>query len=147
MGRTFRQVIASRELSRTASDEPVLIEIGVPRRRKVGEWACPYRIQGLGKRGTRYAFGIDSVQALQVVQQAIWADLQPYSQQLAWLGQQGFTGFFRFYPAHVLGLDNASRVEAAIDREIHKEYLALKRRAERRQAAGKRRPSQRRAAT
>ena len=58
---------------------------------------------------------------------AIWRDLEPYEENLAWLGEPGDTGFFRYYPA-VLGIKHAKQVEAAIDREIHKEYLRLKRR-------------------
>ena len=130
MAGTFGQVIASRELSHAESDTPIVVEIGVPRRRRTGEWACPYRIMGLGKRGTRYAFGYDAVQALQIVNQAIWLDLEPHRKQLDWLGERGDTGFFRYYP-QLLGADHQRRVEAAIDRENHTEYLRLKRRHDR----------------
>jgi hypothetical protein len=129
MAKTF-QIIAKRNLSQAGSDVPVVIEIGVPRRRRVGEWACPYRIRGLGGDRIRYCFGFDAVQALQIVNQAIWRDLEPYGEKLSWVGEPGDRGFFRYYPAY-LGTKHARQVEAAIDREIHKEYLRLKRRSAR----------------
>lgn len=146
MARHFGQVIAGRELSHAGSDHPVVVEIGVPRRRRGGEWACPYRIRGLGHGGTRYASGFDPVQALQIVNQAIWRDLEIYGEQVSWLGEPGNTGFFRYYP-NLLGSEHTARVEAAIDREVHKEYVRLKRRHDRAQAARKRRRKSRAAAT
>jgi hypothetical protein len=137
MARTF-QIIAKRVLSQAGSGEPVVIEIGVPRRRRVGEWACPYRITGLDSNRIRYCFGFDAIQALQIVNQAIWRDLEPYEEKLSWVGEPGDTGFFRYYPA-TMGVKHARQVEAAIDREIHKEYLRLKRAHNRR----KRRPKSR----
>lgn len=136
MARIFGHVIARREVTRTMSGAPVIVEIGVPQPRRTGEWACPYRILGLGPRGTRYAFGFDAVQALQIVNQAIWRDLEPHQQQLSVLGEPGDTGFFRFFPT-LFGVAHAKRLEAAIDRETHKEYLRLKRRHD--QARRKRR--------
>ena len=140
MTKSFEQVIASRELAHAALATPVVVEIGVPRRRRTSEWACPYRILGLGPRGTRYAFGFDAVQSLQLVNQAIWRDLEPHEQQLDWLGEPGDTGFFRFFPM-LFGVDHAKRVEAAIDREIRKESLRLERRRVRARAHRKRRRS------
>jgi hypothetical protein len=120
-----------------------LVEIGIPRRRAEAEWACPYRIRGLGQRGIRYAFGIDPVQALQVVQQAIWHDLRPYERELSWLGEREWTGFYRFYGVN-LGHAHMRRVEKAIDREIADETRRLKKRMAKRRAAakGKRRSSE-----
>jgi hypothetical protein len=126
MAKSF-QVIAKWDLSQADSGNPVTIEIGVPRRRRVGEWACPYRITGLGSKRIRYCFGFDAIQALQIVNQAIWRDLEPYEEKLSWVGEPGDTGFFRYYPATLLGVKHANQVEAAIDREIQKDYLRLKR--------------------
>ena len=91
------RVIARRELARANRGSPVLVEIGIPRRRAETEQACPYRIRGLGRRGIRYAFGIDAVQVLQLVQQAIWYDLRPHGRERSWLGERGWTVFYRFY--------------------------------------------------
>ncbi len=136
MATEFGRVIARRELARTNSKSPVLVEIGVPRRRAEAEWACPYRILGLRQRGIRYAFGIDPVQALQLVQQAIWHDLKPYGRELSWHGERGWTGFYRFYGVN-LGQAHMRRVEKAIDREIADEVRRLKKRMAKRRAAAK----------
>ena len=125
MPKTF-QIVARRDLSQIGSAKPVLVEIGVPRRRRLGEWACPYRIAGLDSSRIRYCFGFDAVQALQIVNQAIWHDLKPYGEKLSWLGEPGDTGFFLHFPS-ALGLKFARHVESVIDREVRKEYLRLKR--------------------
>jgi hypothetical protein len=142
LGTEFGRVIAQRELARANSGPPVLVEIGIPRQRAEAEWACPYRIRGLRHRGIRYAFGIDPVQALQLVHQAIWHDLKPYERELAWLGERGWTGFYRFYGVN-LGQAHMRRVEKAIDREIADETRRLKKRVAKRRVAakGKRRSS------
>jgi hypothetical protein len=91
--------------------------------------------------------GIDPVQTLQLVPQAIWNDLKPYERKLSWLGERGWTGFYRFYSVH-LSRAHDRRVEAAIDREIAKETRRLKRRwlAKNRQADKRKRGSRRVAA-
>lgn len=104
------------------------------------------RITGLGRRAVRHAYGIDPVQALQFVQQAIWRDLKPYERQLTWLGEPGWTGFYPYYSIY-LGRAHTRRVEAAIDREIANESRRLKQRAaKKRQAANAKRGSRRAAA-
>jgi uncharacterized protein DUF6968 len=138
VARSLGRVIARRKLARTGSDRPVVVEIGVPRRRRTGEWACPYRISGLRKRASGRALGEDAVQALELVFQAIWLELKPYGLELSWAGLPGATGFYRYYPDYTLGLEFAQRVEAAIDREVHKEYRKLKRRYDKTQARRKR---------
>jgi hypothetical protein len=137
------RVIARRELARATSGSPVLIEIGIPRRRAEAEWACPYRIRGIGRRGIRYAFGVDAVQALQLVQQAIWHDLKPHERELSWLGERGWTGFYRFYGVN-LGQAHMRRVERAIDREIADEGRRLKKRVAKKRSAAKGKPRVRR---
>jgi hypothetical protein len=144
---TRLQVIASRKLSRSGAATPVLVEIGIPRRRRTGEWGCPYRITGLEKLAAGRAHGEDAVQALEIVFQAIWRELEPYESELSWGGEPGATGFYRYYPNYLLGPAFAKRVESAIDREVHKEYLRLKRRHKRAQAARKRQKKSRSAAT
>jgi hypothetical protein len=87
------------------------------------------------------------VQALEMVSQAIWRELEPYELELSWVGEPGETGFFRYFPNYLFGPAFAKRVEAAIDREVHKEYLRLKRRHDRAQASRKRRRKSRPPAT
>jgi hypothetical protein len=145
----FGQVIASRQLTRLDGKPPLVVEIGVPRRRRTGEWECPHRIRGLRlKAGARRrALGEDAVQALEIVSQAIWRELEPYESELSWTGEPGATGFYRYFPNYLFGPAFATRVEAAIDREVHKEYLRLKRRHERAQVSRTRRRKPRAAAT
>ena len=71
-------VIARRELVRVGSRRPVVVEIGKPRRRPTGEWACPYRIGGLGRSGVKQAYGEDAVQALQLALDGVRAHLEPF---------------------------------------------------------------------
>ena len=79
------------------------------------------------------------MQALEVVSQAIWRELEPYEMELSWLGEPGETGFYRFFPNYLLGAAFAKRVEAAIDREVRKENLRFDRRHEKAKASRKRR--------
>jgi hypothetical protein len=116
----------------------VVVEIGIPQRRATGEWACPYRISGLGQRRIGHAFGIDPVQALQLVQQAIWRDLKPHERELSWLGTRGLTGFYRFYSVP-LSQAHVKRVEAAIDREVARETRRLQQLVMKKRRAAKRR--------
>ena len=141
MGTGFGRVIARRELARINSRARVLVEIGIPRRRAEGEWACPYRIRGLGLRGTRHAFGIDPFQALQIVQQAICLELKPHERELSWLGQRG-SGFYRYFPPY-FGRAFMKRVERAIDREFAYEARRLKQLVARRRLRAKHRRSSR----
>ncbi len=145
----FGQVIASRQLTRLNGKPPLVVEIGVPRRRRTGEWECPYRIRGLRLRpGTgRRALAEDAAQALELVSQAIWRELEPYELELSWVGEPGATGFYRYFPNYLFGPAFAKRVEAAIDREVHKECLRLKRRHDRGQVSRPRRRKPRSAAT
>jgi hypothetical protein len=134
------KIIARRELARIDSRSPVLVEIGVPHQRAEGEWACPYRIRGLGLRGIRHAYGVDPIQALQIVQQAIWRDLKPHERELSWFGQRG-SGFYRYFPPY-FSRTLMKRVERAIDREFAYEARRLKQLlAKRRQRAKHRRSS------
>jgi hypothetical protein len=127
MARSLGQVIASRELSHAASGAPVVVEIGVPRLRRTGEWACPYRIRGLKPAGVRRALGEDAVQALDLVFQAIRVELELYGSELSWLGKRGETGFSRFFP-DVFGPKVRHRIHRLIDRELESEGRRLKRR-------------------
>ena len=84
------RVIAMRQLTRGRGKRPVaVVEIGQPRKtRGHDDFHCPYRIVGLGDETVRAAYGVDGVQALQLVSQAIAADLFRYP-GLTWLGAAG----------------------------------------------------------
>lgn len=47
------------------------VAIGRPRRVRPGEWACPYRVTGIGSSEVRYAHGVDAVQALLLAFQGV----------------------------------------------------------------------------
>jgi hypothetical protein len=122
--RPFGRVIASRQLARRNRKPPLLIEIGIPRRRRAGEWECQYRIRGLRPLRPRRALGEDSVQALELVFQAIRLELEQYGRDLSWTGEPGDVGFHRFFP-DVLGSTVSRRIGRLIDRELAKEGKRL----------------------
>ena len=63
-----------------------VVEIGQPRKtRGHDEYHCPYRIIGVGDGTVRAAYGVDAVQAVQLVSKAIAAELFRYP-DLKWLG-------------------------------------------------------------
>ena len=63
------RIIATRLLGRDgARGQEVIVEVGAPRMTPGREEAyCPYRILGLGDEVVRAAYGVDAVQALQLV--------------------------------------------------------------------------------
>lgn len=87
------------------------------------------------------------MQALEIVSQAIWRELEPYEMELSWLGEPGETGFYRYFPNYLFGPAFAKRVEAAIDREVRKENLRFDRRHDKDKGSRKRRRKLRPAAT
>ncbi len=118
--RLFGRVIASRQLSRRGQASPLTVEIGAPRRRRTGEWECPYRIRGLRSGRARRVLGEDAVQALELVFQVIRLELEPYGTDLSWTGEPGDTGFHRFFPDG-LSVPMRRRIGRLIDRELSKE--------------------------
>lgn len=105
--------IARREL-RTAAGDPVVVVVGAPVH--VGEgwdWACPFRIEGLGDAGAVDAqvHGIDALQALQLVTPAVRGALERAGVPLRWLGSDFWeAGFPR--PVEALGV-------RALEAELH----------------------------
>jgi hypothetical protein len=126
--KAFGRVIARRQLSRMDGKSPLVVEIGIPRRRRTGEWECPYRIRGLKAKSPRRALGEDAVQALELVLQSIRVELEPYSSNLTWTGDPGEIGFPPFYP-DIFGPVVRGRVTSLIDRELAREGRRLKRRS------------------
>jgi hypothetical protein len=125
---SFGRVIARRRLRRIKGKSPVIVEIGVPRRRKTGEWECPYRIRGVKTKNPQRALGEDAVQALELVLQWIRLELEPHSSGLTWTSEPGEIGFHQFYP-DIFGPVVRRRVTRLIDRELAREGRRLKRRA------------------
>jgi hypothetical protein len=83
------RVIAKRHLTRGRGTRPVAtVEIGQPRKtRGHDDYFCSYRITGVGDDTVRAAFGVDAVQAMQLVSKAIGAQLFRHP-DLNWLGMK-----------------------------------------------------------
>jgi hypothetical protein len=58
--------IARRELwlNEPTGPHPVIVELARPVPHPEGDFACPFRIEGLGDSKTRYAAGVDEIQSL-----------------------------------------------------------------------------------
>ena len=86
--------IAERELEAEAAGgevRPVFARFGRPERDPApgGDWQCAFQITGLGEDDVEYAFGVDSVQALQLAFQAVGARLfaaEGPGRSITWLG-------------------------------------------------------------
>jgi hypothetical protein len=61
----IRNVIAERVFQR-ADGREVRVEVGRPRRVKNGDWACEFRVLGVGHSKVYTLEGVDSLQALQM---------------------------------------------------------------------------------
>jgi hypothetical protein len=94
-GMALGQVIAARRLeSATEPDVAVILEIGKPRKsRGRDDYFCPYRIRGSSDEVVRAAYGVDAVQALQLVMHAVGSTLAR-RRDLRFLGNEdlGFPG-------------------------------------------------------
>lgn len=112
-------VIARRVLSRDqASQRQSIVRIGLPEPYGSGDWRCAYHIGGIGMRTPRYAFGVDSIQALILTLDAIRIDLEAAGTAFRWIGGElGDTGFPR-YVSTAFGLVLSRRINRLIDREL-----------------------------
>ncbi len=118
MRHQFGEIIGERQLNRAgARSKDLTVTLGKPRRRKDGDWECPFRISGLG---TQYGYGVDGIQALITALDGIRVMLERSAQRFSWLGgEPGYTGFDRFVTAS-LGEKFNKRLNLIIDREIAK---------------------------
>ena len=96
------EIIARRELRFTDKEgvkRTLVVLIGKPRASQDSDsHYCPFQISGLGSEEIKYAVGIDSVQALQLVMVMIGANLRFLEQELGggvnWEGSdKGDLGF------------------------------------------------------
>jgi hypothetical protein len=124
----FKSPIATRHLARTDTGAAVTVQLGRPRRRRTGEFECPYRVRGLGRAKIGRALGEDSVQALQLAFEAVRLELEPHAAMLTWYGALGETGFPQYVP-YTLGGRFRKRLEAMVNREIEREGRRLERRS------------------
>jgi hypothetical protein len=120
--------IATRHLVRADTGAAVTVQLGRPRRRRTGEFECPYRVRGLGRARIGRAFGEDSVQALQLAFEAVRLELEPHARVLTWYGELGETGFPQYVP-YFFGGRFRKRIEAMVNREIEREARRLEHRS------------------
>ncbi len=125
MKRQFGEIIGERQLDRVGSEEqPITVALGKPRKRKDGDWECPFRITGLG---VQYGYGIDAIQALTTAIEGVRVMLERTGKRFSWLkGEPGYTGFDRLIPSS-LGAKFNVRLNLMIDREITKFVNGLER--------------------
>jgi hypothetical protein len=82
------KVIAARRLESARNAVPVTVEIGMPRRaRGHDDYLCPYRVKGIGDEVVRASYGVDAVQALELVMYAIGSTLAKHA-HLRWFGDK-----------------------------------------------------------
>jgi hypothetical protein len=117
--------IASRQLTLVPSGRPVLLELDAPRQRRTGEWACAYRIRGLGRARAGQALGEDGMEAIQLALVAMRRELEPFGPRLTWTGEPGELGLPLLIP-DFFGGEVRRRLEGLVQREIEREGRRLK---------------------
>jgi hypothetical protein len=117
--------IASRRLTLVPSGRQVLIELDVPRQRRPGEWACAYRIRGIGRPRAGQALGEDGFEAIQLALMALRRELEPFGPRLTWTGEPGELGLPLPVP-DFFGGEIRRRLEGLVQREIEREGRRLK---------------------
>ena len=116
--------IAVRQFTLLPAGRPVVVELDAPVLRRVGEWACAYRIRGLGRARAGRVLGEDGFQALQLAFAAVRRELEPFGARLTWTGEPGELGLPEAVP-DFLGGGFRRRVEALVRAETGKETRRL----------------------
>jgi hypothetical protein len=117
--------IASRRLTLVPSGRPVLVELDAPVPRRSGEWACAWRIRGIGRARTGRAVGEDGLQALQLALTAVRRALDPFADRLTWTGEPGELGLPEPIPDY-FGGGFRRRLERLVQLETEREAQRLK---------------------
>jgi hypothetical protein len=125
MSESRAATIASRQLTLVPSGRPVLVELDAPRPRRTGEWACAYRIRGLGRARAGQALGEDGLEAIQLALVALRRELEPFGPRLTWTGEPGELGLPLLIP-DFFGGEVRRRLEGLVQREIEREGRRLK---------------------
>jgi hypothetical protein len=119
------RTIASRRLTLVPSGRPVLVELDAPVRRGTGEWACTWRVRGIGRARTGRALGEDSLQALQLALTVVRRALEPFADRLTWTGEPGELGLPEPIPDY-FGGEFRRRLERLVQLETEREAQRLK---------------------
>ena len=117
--------IASRRLTLVPSGRPVDVELDAPVQRRTGEWACAYRIRGIGRVRAGRAQGEDGFHALQLAFSAVRQALEPFAAQLTWTGEPGELGLPEPIPDY-FGGEFRRRLERLVRQETEREAQRLK---------------------
>jgi hypothetical protein len=116
------QVIASRTLKKLPLFEDATVFFGIPRPHPAGDWVCPFVIEEGGKKDAQHAFGIDSVQALQMAFEGARASLDSRGRYAQFESEpEGGPGIQRHIPTGKDRLFEA-RVILAMERESKAHY-------------------------
>jgi hypothetical protein len=112
-------VIARRTIVDAKSGTRIVVSIGAPVFIGDGwDWACPYRINGLGRTVFGHAHGIDAVQALQLVSLDIRHALEQTGRKFTWFGHSSWQFGF---PKMVNGI-GVPAFERHLEEMIEREY-------------------------
>jgi len=130
--------IACRRLTVVPSGRPVLLELDAPRQRRGGDWACAYRIQGLGPIRAGNTTGSDGFEALQAALAALRRELEPFGGRLTWNGEPGELGLPPAVPDY-FGGEFRRRLERMVQVATEREATRLKQLAEAEPRGGPRR--------
>lgn len=115
----------------------IIVRVGVPRKAHPVDWMCPFQISGIGRPRVYAAYGVDALQALQLVFKAIRFELARHAIDAVWLGSEPWDLGFPEYVPTAFGRAFANRISRLIAREekLFIGELRRKRREARRQAA------------
>ncbi|MBK9262113.1 MAG: hypothetical protein IPM54_20200 [Polyangiaceae bacterium] len=110
--------LAERTLQDEADPKAIVeIQIGFPEQRTPDEWACAFRIVGLGDEIAEYGIGVDALQALIMAHEGVATALRASKRKLSWMGIPGETCIRRQIPVYITA-DFANEIEAHIDAKL-----------------------------
>lgn len=111
-------MVAGRTLHDEADPKLVVeVQIGFREQRTPDEWACAFRIVGLGAEISEYAIGMDALQALIMAHEGVATALRASKRKLTWMAIPGETCIRRQIPVYI-NADFANEIEAHIDAKL-----------------------------
>jgi hypothetical protein len=112
-------VVAARRLKqRGKSPRTSIVRVGKPLRVGTEEWRCPFHVSGIDLSEVQFAYGTDSVQALQNAFIGIRKLLDGSGKRFSWPGVYPANLSFPRTVPWTFGAEFARRVEALLDREL-----------------------------
>lgn len=109
--------IAIRDLASTTGDA-LQMQLGCPEALAADEWRCAFRLVKDGFGTTKFAYGVDGLQALVQAIAGLRSEVEAHDPPLSWLGgDPGDVGLPRFVPVY-LGFEFSRKIEAMIEEEV-----------------------------